>query len=237
VTVRSDVADAVRASFNTLSLWPEVTELPPSARPGIRVRGYIKNGVLEQQALSNAVRNVPALRAPESGGKAPLEIFREIKHEEDIQTVLTPALALGGLTDVQCTFHPGRVELHGSLTPQSKTALEDVVRAVEAQLGVPVPFDIINDAEVQTQKTNIYVDQRSPDSRKSIEKEEKSAESFRIIAVSMGAMKFVTLESGERIFEGGELPGGFVLEHIDVDNLTLKKNGSSTLYPLRETNE
>ena len=138
---------------------------------------------------------------------------------------------------MQCTFHPGRVELHGSLTPQSKTALEDVVRAVEAQLGVPVPFDIINSAEVQTQKTNIYVDQRSPDSRKSIEKEEKSAESFRIIAVSMGAMKFVTLESGERVFEGGELPGGFVLEHIDVDNLTLKKNGSSTLYPLRENNE
>lgn len=235
VTVRSDVADAVRASFNTLSLWPEVTELPPSGRPGIRVRGYIKNGIIEQQALSNAIRNVPALRAPE-GGKALLEIFRDIKHEEDVQALLTPALMLVGVKDVQCTFHPGRIELKGALTPQSKAALDDAVKAVEAQLGVPVPFDIINETEIQTQKTNIYVDQRSPDSRKAASME-KAPDPFKVISVSMGAMKFITLETGERIFEGGELPGGYVLEHIGVDALKLVKNGNPTIYPLRDNHE
>lgn len=236
VTVHSDAADAVRASFNTLGLWPEVTELPPSARPGVRVRGYIKNGVLEQQALSNAVRNVPALRPSEHTGKAKLEIFRDIKHESDVQAVLAPALSLAGLADVKSTFHPGRVELRGSLTPQSKAALEDITKAVEASLGVPVPFDIVNEAEVQTQRSNIYTDQRSPDSRKSLAEGKKEA-SFKVISVSMGAMKFATLANGERVFEGGELPGGYVLEHIDVDELMLRKNGTVTPYPLRGDHE
>ena len=50
-------------------------------------------------------------------------------------------------------------------------------------------------------------------------------------------MKFATLENGERVFEGGELPGGYVLEHIDVDELTLRKNGTVTPYPLRGDHE
>ncbi len=237
VTVHSDAADAVRASFNTLGLWPEVTELPPSSRPGVRVRGYIKSGVLEQQALSTAIRNVPDLRPAENGGKPRLEIFRDIKHEEDVQALLTPALTLAGLGEVQRTFHPGRVELRGALTPQSKAALEDITAHVESRLGVPVPFDIVNEAEVQTQKTNIYADQRSPDSRRASRQEPSAASAFKVVSVSMGAMKFATLENGERVFEGGELPGGYVLEHIDVDELTLRKNGTVTPYPLRGDHE
>jgi type III secretion protein D len=237
VTVHSDAADAVRASFNTLGLWPEVTELPPSFRPGVRVRGYIKNGVLEQQALSNAVRNIPDLSPAENGGRPRLEIFRNIKHEEDVQALLTPALTLAGLGEVQRTFHPGRVELRGSLTPQSKAALETIAAHVENSLGVPVPFDIVNEAEVQTQKTNIYADQRSPDSRRALQREDTAASAFKVVSVSMGAMKFATLANGERVFEGGELPGGYVLEHIDVDELTLRKNGTVTPYPLRGEHE
>ncbi|WP_446424033.1 type III secretion system inner membrane ring subunit SctD [Mailhella sp.] len=237
VTVHSDAADAVRASFNMLGLWPEVTELPPSSRPGVRVRGYIKSGVLEQQALSTAVRNVPDLRPAENGGKPRLEIFRDIRHEEDVQTHLTPALTLAGLGEVQRIFHPGRIELRGSLTPQSKAALEDITAHVQSRLGVPVPFDIVNEAEVQTQKTNIYADQRSPDSRRSARQEGTVENAFKVVSVSMGAMKFATLANGERVFEGGELPGGYVLEHIDVDELTLRKNGTVTPYPLRGDHE
>ena len=53
----------------------------------------------------------------------------------------------------------------------------------------------------------------------------------------MGAMKFITLDNGERVFEGGELPGGYVLEQISVDTLTLSKNNQTTLYPLRGLHE
>jgi type III secretion protein D len=50
-------------------------------------------------------------------------------------------------------------------------------------------------------------------------------------------MKFVTLETGERVFEGGELPGGYLLERIGIDALTLVKNSKTTQYPLRGSSE
>lgn len=236
VNVHSDAADAVRASYNALGLWPEVTELPPSARPGVRVRGYIKNGFLEEQALSSAVRNVPLLRPDEKGGKPSLEIFSDIRHEEDIDAVLTPALAAAGLSGVEKLYLPGRIEVRGMLTPQSKAALEEVLQKVSGKLGIAVPFDIFNEAEEKAAVANIYTNHGSLAARKSSAATADPV-TFKVLSVSMGAMKFVTLANGERVFEGGELPGGFILESIGVDSLTLSKGSSSTIYPLRGSNE
>lgn len=240
VTVRSDAADAVKSSFNALGLFPEVTELPPSAHPGLLVKGYIKNGVMEEQALTEAVRNVPALRPEAQGGSPKLSLFQDIRHEEDVQVLLMPALAGAGLGEVKTEYQPGRIVLRGAFTPQTKSALEEVVAAVKEKLGVPVPFDIINSAEVPGpgKSDNIYTRQekRESSSAPSARKEESSS-AFQVTAVSMGPMKFITLKNGERVFEGGELPGGYVLEKISVDALTLTRNNNTTLYPLRGSHD
>ena len=233
VAVHSDVADAIRASFNTFGLWPEVTELPPSSRPGVRVRGYVKNGYLEELALSLASRNVPALRPTKEGGKPELEIFSDFCHEEEVQAVLTPALEAAGVGFVSQNYLPGKVELRGTLTPQNKKALEDVAIQVIKQLDTPVPFNIINDAEEKKPQANIYNSHGEQASAKTT----ATAQRFKVISVSMGAMKFITLNSGEIVFEGGELPDGSILEAINVDALTLSRDGKKTQYPLKSAHE
>lgn len=232
VSVHSDVADAVRASFNTFGLWPEVTELPPSSRPGVRVRGYVKNGYLEELALSQASRNVPALRPAKEGDKPELEIFSDFCHEAEVEAVLTPALEAAGVGFVTQNYLPGKVELRGTLTPQNKKSLEDVVVEVLKKLAKPVPFHIINDAEEQKPQANIYNSHGEHTSAPS-----ETAQRFKVISVSMGAMKFITLNSGEIVFEGGELPDGSILETINVDALTLSKSGKKTQYPLKSSHE
>lgn len=49
----------------------------------------------------------------------------------------------------------------------------------------------------------------------------------------MGPMKYLILEGGERVFEGAELPGGYILKGIGVNELILIKNNAKTVYPLR----
>ena len=241
VTVRSDSADAVRASFNTLGLFPEVTELPPSAHPGLLVKGYIKNGVLEEQALTEAIRNVPDLQTSPATGKPKLALFRDIRHESDVQVLLMPALASAGLDSVKTDYLPGKIVLHGAFTPQTRSELEKTVAEVQNRLGVPVRFDIVNDSEtLQPAKSdNIYAkeEQRQPAPRVSSPAEKSQEASFRVTSVSMGALKFITLAGGERVFEGGELPGGYRLEHISVDELTLSRNNQTITYPLRGSHE
>lgn len=241
VTVRSDSADAVRASFNTLGLFPEVTELPPSAHPGLMVRGYIKNGVLEEQALTEAIRNVPDLQKSPATGKPRLALFRDIRHEADVQMLLLPALAAAGLDAVKTEYLPGKIVLHGAFTPQTKAALEKTAAEVQERLGVPVRFDIVNDSEtLQPAKSdNIYAreEERRPASRPAASADKNDVAIFRVTSVSMGALRFITLAGGERVFEGGELPGGYRLENISVDALTLSKNNQTTTYPLRGSHE
>ena len=242
VTVRSDAADAVKASFNTLGLFPEVTELPPSSHPGLLVKGYIQNGVLEEQALTEAMRNVPALQPAGPEGKPKLALFQDIRHEEDVRILLEPALAATDI-HVNTEYRPGRIVLRGAFTPQSKATLEEVVAKVQAELGVPAPFDIINDAETPgpVKSDNIYTRQEQKEATNEGKSRESSSSSsspsFQVVSVSPGPMGFITLKSGERVFEGGELPGGYVLEHISVDELTLTRNNHTTLYPLRGSHE
>lgn len=51
--------------------------------------------------------------------------------------------------------------------------------------------------------------------------------------VTLSPMKFISLSNGQRIFEGGLLPGGYTLDGIDVRVLTLRKGGQTLQYPLR----
>ena len=48
---------------------------------------------LEEQALTEAIRNVPALQPSGVDGKPKLALFQDIRHEEDVRILLEPALA------------------------------------------------------------------------------------------------------------------------------------------------
>ena len=56
---------------------------------------------------------------------------------------------------------------------------------------------------------------------------------FRVTAVSGSAMKFVTLSTGEKVFTGGRLPGGYTLEAISAERLVLVKDNKRIVYPLK----
>lgn len=240
VTVGSDTADALKASFNTMGLYPEVTELPLSSHPGLKLKAYIRDGIIEERALRTAARNIPALR-PKADGTSAMEIFRDIRHESDVHIVLDPALAAAGLASVQAEYLDGRIMLTAPFTPQMRHELDRVLQEVKDALGVPICFDIVTKAQVEEEKalrSSVYQKETPALAEKAqLEPSRRSAESFKVTSVFMGAMRFITLDTGERVFEGGELPGGFILEHIDVDALTLSKNSIETLYPLRGPNE
>ncbi|MCF0253249.1 MAG: EscD/YscD/HrpQ family type III secretion system inner membrane ring protein, partial [Duodenibacillus sp.] len=54
-----------------------------------------------------------------------------------------------------------------------------------------------------------------------------------VTGVSGGALQFVSLSGGQKVFLGGTMPGGFVLDDIQEDRLVLRKMGRTIYYPLR----
>ena len=283
LTVRSDAAESVKSSYNAMGLYPEVTELPPSSHPGLLVRGYIRDGILEEQALQQARRNVPGLLKPGENQKAALDIYSDIRHAEEVKALLEPALVALGMRDAaNVEYLPGRIVIHGALTPRTRAALSDMAARIQQQLDVPVPMDIVNGFQATAQKPQPetaaamaaqaeekHVRMEFPDSKQTEDKAKQKAgaemvrepsantsppaaeeqnlpsppsplplpRGFKVTSVSMGALRFITLENGERVFEGGELPGGYIVENISVDALTLSKGNQKTTYPLRGKHE
>ncbi|MGN1037807.1 MAG: hypothetical protein ACI4P0_00250, partial [Mailhella sp.] len=212
-------------------------ELPPSEHPGLIVRGYIKNGVLEEHALSEAIRNIPELQPQGAEAKPKLALFRKICHESDVKELLLPALAQADMASVRPEYLPGKIALHGAFTPQTRASLEELLAGIEKKLDIPIIFDIINDSEVlyMAKSNNIYSKEEKNASQSPSRNDSRYP--FNVTSVSMGALKFITLSGGERIFEGGELPGGYRLENISVDTLTLNRNNATYTYPLRGSHE
>lgn len=60
---------------------------------------------------------------------------------------------------------------------------------------------------------------------------------IRVTGVTLTPMRFISLATGQRVFEGGLLPGGYVLESIGVKELKLRKDGRIIVYRLRGSNE
>ncbi len=295
LTVRSDAAEAVKSSYNAMGLYPEVTELPPSAHPGLLVRGYIRDGVLEEQALQQAKRNVPSLKDSGEDKKPALEIYSDIRHMKEVRNLLEPALVAQGMRGTtRVEYLPGRIVIHGALTPQTRAMLSDIAARVQQQLDVPVPVDIVNGFLPQGEATQatrqntehsaaakqdentpnvnfVFPSQQGkpdeakagpaaetkPDTKPATEAKAKAdtpvketphlpqnnpplllqPRGFKVTSVSMGALRFITLDNGERVFEGGELPGGYVVDSISVDELILSKDNRKTSYPLRGSHE
>ena len=55
----------------------------------------------------------------------------------------------------------------------------------------------------------------------------------RVVGVTMQPLRFITMDSGEKFFEGALLPGGAVLKEIHLDYLVVEHHGRSTSYELK----
>ena len=54
-----------------------------------------------------------------------------------------------------------------------------------------------------------------------------------VAGVTMQPLRFITLRNGQKYFEGAVLPGGAVLQQINLEWLVLNQHGQEVIYELR----
>lgn len=226
VSVDSDYTVALESAFNTKGYWPTVT-LRKNVSDGanaLEVSAYMLSSVIEERAFEEALATVPGVSSGIEGKQFTLK--RVIRHRDYLEPLFAKLFTAAGLRDVNVEYGPGEVRLLTVLTPDRRKALEGVLAKVKAESVVPVKINVVNVTNAaavakatKTEKATTPVDPMKP--------------RFRVTGVSGGALKFVTLSTGEKVFVGGTLPGGFVLESITLDRLDLSKNGKRIKYPLR----
>ncbi len=222
VTVDSDYTEPVKSAFNTLDFWPEVTLATSPEKPSqktVNVAAYMMTNVTEEQAFLAIQKDLPAADD--------VTVKRRILYKDDVAQVFSKAFYDAGVVGARLEYLPGRVKLVTTLTPDRKVKLDKALEAVKRACPVPLVIDVVNEAD-----QNAAVREKKIASSPSPSADPMKP-SFRVSGVSGGALKFVTLSTGEKVFAGGRLPGGFVLETVQYDKLVLTKNGKRVVYPLR----
>ncbi|MBZ2170595.1 type III secretion system inner membrane ring subunit SctD [Nitratidesulfovibrio sp. SRB-5] len=247
VAVRDDVVHAVQAAFNSRALYPEVEFMDAQsaarqqgeAPAPLKVAGYVRDGLVEAWAFSALRDDVPSLPP----------VTRDIRYASDVAPVLDGLLGGAGLRHVQVRYLPGTVELAGDLDARQRERLDEVLAYARAHLGVPVRFAVVRAAPVvqpvaaqsggrpQPALSAVSGPAAASDSAMAAAQAGDPLEGLQVRGVTLNPLRFVTIGDGQRIFEGGMLPGGYVLESISTKELHLRKDGRSTTYRLRGSHE
>lgn len=225
VRVESDRVEPLRAALETLGFNARVTlEKASAGRPEkLVVAAYMRSGAVEEKAFIDARALVPALAA----GSSSLEVERRIRHEADIAPLVREALSTQGIRNVAVTYLPGRIELRKELAPGEGEKLARAAAAIERTADVPLAVDVVNERVAAASAVPVRAVKSTSAAQPSA-----ARTGFKVTSVSSGAIPFVTLETGERVFVGGKLPGGFVLEAIEGRRLRLSRDGRRFDHPL-----
>lgn len=227
VTVDSDYTRAVQTAFNTLDFWPTVQLTKKDEGQELLVAAYMLDSVVEEKAFSDAEVSVPFIA--EKNLSRPMSVKRKIVHRPEVSRALAEAFGKAGLTGVRVDYLPGRLKFTTTLTAQTRPVLDAALRQAEATCGVALRMEVVNLADSNPGKMQATL-KAAPVAQANVDPMKPT---FRVASVSRGAIKFVTLSTGEKVFAGGRLPGGFTLESVSYDRLILSKFNKRIVYPLK----
>lgn len=224
-------AGTVPAGAAVLASTPSAT---PQANTGLRVAGYMRDGVVEAWAFDALREDVPQMP----------HITRDLRYASQVAPVLDPLLADAGLKHVQTRYLSGVVQLSGDLDAAQREALDTVLAQTRTQLQVDIPFEVVQSAPApdkkQQQEAPAPVAGRgfTPARQESAAPSQaEGPQGIDVRSVTLTPLRFVTTGDGQRVFEGGMLPGGYVVESISTTELHLRKDGRSTIYRLRGSHD
>ena len=230
VGVREDMAQAVKMKLNSGGIFPEVTF--PDGGETLRIAAYIRDLPTENAAFAALAKDLPGLP----------QIEKRVVHAEQLKAFIERELDRARLRNIDIVLGAGRVELTDPSPSGNHDALQRTMTRIEENLHIPLAYTIISrdspppGGGSDARATALVPGGISPD-MPAVSPGNAPPGGVQITGVTLGSMRFISLGNGQRIFEGGMLPDGHVLERISLDALVLNKNGRTTTYPLRGNNE
>jgi type III secretion protein D len=251
VKVGADRFNAATAAFNSRGIYPEIKE---DAKGGILVSGYTKDASVEEWVFNSVQEDIPQFKATRH--------IRYANDVEAVLAPLLRAEKLEKST--QRRYLSGMLEIVGDFDERQHRALQQALAQTRKELDIPLKVMIRShqgrESENSSQplengQSTIVGNGWSTLSGKHLEgapslrnpertvfsggtewsKEPKPVlGGLQVKSVVVTPMPFITLENGERIFEGGLLPTGQTLETVGIHALKLReKDGTVTVYSLK----
>ena len=232
VTINDDVKNAILRAYEQQDFHPSVKILHKENK--IIVSGYIKDQVNFYVADAYMQENVPDIMN--------YHINYNVHYAREIKSLLDKRLnKLRLIADVE--YLVGTILAVADFNSIQKSLFNDNIKDIEKELDIPILITLESrslNKSIESQDVQPIVASNTNKApvTKAVKQEDSSSNNnfemnIKVSSVTLNPIKFIILASGERIFEGGTLPGGYVVEKIDVDALNLNLNGIKTVFSLK----
>lgn len=217
ITIREDIVKTLKNIYALKKISPTITINGKE----IFVGYYVKDELYKEIAQKNLAAMLPYYREIED------RLTVNTVYEKELAELLRQKQAKTAVKKLNPIFEEGRIYFSGSHSREEEKQIRTVMDEISGELGFQIPYHFAVAAIAEKkEKTAVSAKKQS-----TAEKQQNSG--FKVVSVNTGAIPFITLSSNEKVFIGGVLPDGGILESVTLKELTINHNGSVTIYPLR----
>lgn len=220
------IKDDIIKTFNQILGLEGIYPTIKIDREQIYLGYYVKEALYQQIAEKALMDLFPKY------GELEHKIIEETIYEPELKDKLAAMQEKYPLLQLSPIFDKGKLIFNTPFSKQEKAEINTLFAELEEDLGFKIVYEFMEltapkGNSIQLQNTDKPVDAKN----------KANNVNFVVTSVNVDAIPFITLGNNEKIFIGGVLPNGGILEGIGLTELTINYNGSLTIYPLRGNNE
>ncbi|MDR1578585.1 MAG: type III secretion system inner membrane ring subunit SctD [Deltaproteobacteria bacterium] len=229
VGVTEDLAQAAQASLVTRGWYPEVS-LTKTGRQ-TRIQLFARDQRAADKARADLALDLPTLKAQ-----------WKVVSQAELEPLLRRELNQRGL-DLKPIFEAARVDLLAPPNFTGQVETQEVFQDLAQRLGSPIAYSLKEEGPKTASPTVAKAPESEPDALP--EQPQVASDlgakvndplaNVKIEAVTLFPMRFLITRDGQRLFEGSLLPGGWAIDSIKEETLTLSRAGTEIEYHFKET--
>lgn len=221
LAVKEDVIRTFKQIMGLENIYPSIS----IDKENIFIGYYVKDAFYQQMAEKALFEMFPKY------GELQEKITESIIFEPELKDKLLALQEKYPLVKLDPAFDKGKLLFKANYSRKEKEEIKSIVAELEKDLGFNIMYEFM---DIMTPSSNNSVPMQHP---QSIAEQKTNKINFVVTSVNVDAIPFITLSNNEKIFIGGVLPNGGILEGIGLTELTINNNGTLTIYPLRGNNE
>ncbi len=242
IEIESDLKDALTKSLHSRSLYPIVHIDAQNKKLDMRL--YLKDQLIFAALKAQVIELFPALQS--------YTINYVVFFADSIETMINDSFKAPLREKFRLEFLPGVIKILGNLSSAELTELKQSINAIAKKLDIFLVTDFIRQSIAEKENTRTKKPQEKEEKKaKTLDKpqetllfvqsqldnaqdlRESNTVEFKVTSVNLSPLKYIILSNGKRVFTGGQLPGGFTLIDVALDELTLEKDQAITKHYLQ----
>lgn len=220
LVIKDDVIRTFKQIMGLEDIYPTIK----IDKDSIFIGYYAKEALYQQIAEKALFEMFPKY------GEIEDRITEKIIFEPELKEKLLDLQEKYPLVKLNPAFDKGKLLFKAHYSREERDEIKTAFAELEEDLGFKVVYEFMEiNAPHPNGSPQLQNAQNTADS--------KAKANFVVTSVNVDTIPFITLSNNEKIFIGGVLPNGGILEGIGLTELTINNNGTLTIYPLRGNNE